>query len=125
MSKFEDSIKELIAKQSITEAKELIYDLSILYEQFHCLSRRLIYLLTGEEKSRTGLTDFVKGVFIRKGSVCQKEIMKEVVENFDPTISSKAVSDSLQYLMKITYLEKFWDSEIKKHKYRVPRKKWR
>ena len=123
MSKFEESIKQIVQQQQLTEASAILHDLSMLYEQFHCLSRRLIYLLTGEEKSRTGLTDFVKTVFVRRGAICQKELMYELVESFDPNITSKAVSDSLQYLMKIKYLEKFWDSEIKKYKYRIPKRK--
>ena len=65
----------------------------------------------------------MKTVFVRRGAICQKELMYELVESFDPNITSKAVSDSLQYLMKIKYLEKFWDSEIKKYKYRIPKRK--
>ena len=124
MSRFEESVQKLIATQSSNEAKELLAELTTIYEQFHCVSRRLIYLLTGEEKSRTGLSDFIKSSFSRRGVLSQKEIMAEVVENFDPTVTSKAVSDSLQYLLETRHLERFYAPEVKKHKYRVPRKKW-
>lgn len=123
MSKFEERIQEIVAREHEEEARAIIQDLNILYEQFHALSRRLIYLLTGEEKTRTGLTDFVKATLHQYGAMCQKELMRHVTERFDPTITSKAVSDSLQYLMETRFLENFWDAEIKKRKYRIPRKK--
>jgi len=123
MSRFDDSVNKLIETQTIAESRELIAELATLYEQFHCVSRRLIYLLTGEDKSRTGLSDFIKSVFTRRGVLCQKELMGEVVENFDPTVTSKAVSDSLRYLQDTHYLEKFYSSESKKHTYRIPRRK--
>ena len=123
MSKFEDSIKIFIEEENKTEARELLSELSLIYEQFHCVSRRLIYLLTGEEKSRTGLTDFIKSIFVRHRVLKHKELMSEVTENFDSTISSKAVSDSLQYLMEINYIESFHDSETKKRKYRITQRK--
>lgn len=124
MSKFEESVQKLIESQNYNEAKELLAELTTIYEQFHCVSRRLIYLLTGESKSRTGLSDFIKSVFSRRGVLSQKELMVELVENFDPTITSKAVSDSLNYLMETRHLERFYAPEVKKHKYRIPRKKW-
>jgi hypothetical protein len=119
MSNFEKKIQQIVENQQLAEAQEILYELSTLYEQFHCLSRRIIYLLTGEEKSRTGLTDFVKSVFARRGAICQKEVLREVVENFDCTVTSKAVSDSLHYLMKVGYLDKFWSNELSKYKYTI------
>jgi len=123
MSNFENSIKKFLEEERSVEAKEILQDLSMLYEQFHCISRRMIYLLTGEEKSRTGLTDFIKSVFIRRRVLGQKEIMGEVTESFDPTTTSKAVSDSLGYLIETNYIEFFHDSETKKRKYRIPQRK--
>lgn len=123
MTRFEDSINELVENEKNKEAQAILEDLALLYEQFHALSRRLIYLISGEQKSRTGLTDFIKAAFHARGALCQTYLMKEVTENFDPTITSKAVSDSLQYLMKTKYLERYWCTEIKRYKYRVPRLK--
>jgi hypothetical protein len=123
MSNFENSIKKFLEEERSVEAKEILQDLSMLYEQFHCISRRMIYLLTGEEKSRTGLTDFIKSVFIRRRVLGQKEIMGEVTESFDSTTTSKAVSDSLGYLIETNYIEFFHDSETKKRKYRIPQRK--
>lgn len=96
-------IQEIIGSEKLEDADKFLNELYIIFSKFSLMSNRVLrvlkkYMPYGTAK--IGLSMYLSDLIEKRGPISYKEIKETVNEEFEYTVTSKAITDSLSYLTK-------------------------
>ena len=114
-------VNEIIESEDYEKAQEFLDQLYKQYLDFSNLSNRVLKALRlylPHKNAKIGLGNFVVSLFNQHGTkLTAKEIQKVVTEEFEYSVTPKAVNDSLYFLVRNKQLTRFYDVRKKKNYY--------
>jgi len=120
--KLEDMFAEIDEQEEIENIEELVNELWDVYHRFSELSHRVMRVfkryMPGKNE-RIGLSNYILTLFDKHEKLTRQDIMEYlIIGDFEYTISSKSLTDSLYFLLKTNRLIRYKDPSTGEHCYK-------
>ena len=114
---------QILEGDEYESAEEFINELYDLFENFSNMSHRVLRALKLQmphKNAKIGLSNFIQNLMDEHGEtgLDRKAIAKHVQEGFEYTVTQKAITDSLSFLVNNSKISRYWDMNTKKNMYK-------